>query len=199
MRPGWGGRGLRTKLHPTRHHHPLGSLCGHLLCGWHDLILPDWHHLSVAGKVWGWRVRVEGQEESQSMGSWTLTAPLSVCQEEGHAVQQRSGSAGGTLMGLAKAAASYEMLILTVLHWCLLRCTYRHCGPAQSLLSFTSPSLGVVAGVGEGSCPEKISSSLCSGLTLGWYPCTWGRSPPTYPAGRPGDTQSTGHRSSLAS
>lgn len=58
----------------------------------------------------------------------------------------------------------------------------------RALLSFTSLALGVVAGVGGGgavgSCPEKISSSLCSRAASGLqYPCTSGRSPLLTPAG----------------
>lgn len=40
---------------------------------------------------------------------------------------------GGTLMGLAKAAASYEMLILGRFFIGAYSGTYRHCGPAQGL------------------------------------------------------------------
>ncbi|XP_073654608.1 solute carrier family 2, facilitated glucose transporter member 4 isoform X2 [Tursiops truncatus] len=97
--------------------------------------------------------------------------------EEGNAVQQCPGSARGRPHGpgqggcLLRVAHSW-----TVPHWRLLR----YPRALWSRPVPCSPSLSLGLGVRVGSCPQKLSPSLCPGLTSGLVPMYVGEIAPTH-------------------
>lgn len=82
----------------------------------------------------------------------------------------------GALMGLAKAAASYEMLILGRFLIGAYSGTEGTAAPPSALPSFAVPGFGGQSG----QPPENLPPSLCPGLASGLVPMYVGEIAPTH-------------------